>query len=70
MGYRQSMVVLSKGDWVLVDDEYVCYVVGVGIAKFDWLVSVRYEDGHEEVIPIENMEKLPEELYPILSDSI
>lgn len=62
MGDRQSMVVLSRGDWVRVGNK-VLQVRAIHNDHVFFTDVFGFRLAHE-------CTKLPEELYPILSDSI
>ena len=64
------MVVLKKGDWVLDDVGGVGRVESFGVNEYSDLIKVRFMDGSYLLVYQNELTKLDEALYKILSDSI
>jgi hypothetical protein len=72
MGNGQSVALLKKGDWVLTKDRgigwvgVVDYLTGYALIEF----GSNPQDYSNFLYEPKSLTKLPDELYPILSDSI
>jgi hypothetical protein len=67
MGDRQSVVVLSKGDWCLHNEERLCRIVETGLN----IIGVYWTDvGVYGLADPRKLTLIPEGLNQILSDSI